>query len=199
MDPRSAPPVLARHPPDKISDLPSDRCPARRPSPSGEPPPVEGEARAVPADHRLRLHDDDRIGPSCPHAPQHDPERPIHRPDPRPTLLQDGGELLTEGEVLDHEAALRSQPREERGDDRTEKSNHGGRRGCRPALAETVNNSRRNPILARDRSSTTRREAGPMRRRCAPSSCPTLSSRASPCDPDARARTSASTRGIRRT
>ena len=130
--PRSAPPVLARHPLNKISDLPSDRCPARRPSPSGGPPPVKGEARPVPANHRLWLHDGDRLGPSCPHAPQQDPERPIHRPDPRPPLLQNGGELLTEGEVLDHEAALRSEPGEERGDDRPEKSSHGGRRGCRP-------------------------------------------------------------------
>src|SRR6266508_219138 len=53
VDPRSAPPVLTRHPPNKILDLPSGRCPARRPSPSGEPPPVEGEARAMPADHCL--------------------------------------------------------------------------------------------------------------------------------------------------
>jgi hypothetical protein len=131
-DPRSAPPVLARHPPDKLSDLPSDRCPAWRPSPPGEPPPVEAEACAVPPDHRLRLHDDDSLGPSCPHAPQHDAERPVHQPDPRPTLLQDGGELLTESQVLDHEAALRPEPRDHSSDDRPEESTHGGRRGSRP-------------------------------------------------------------------
>src|SRR6266702_926504 len=132
VDPRSAPPVLARHPPDKFSDLPSDQCPAWRHSPPGEPPPVEAEARAVPPDHRLRLHDDDRLGPSCPHAPQHHTERPVHQPAPRPTLLQEGGELLTEGQVLDHEAALRPEPRDHSSDDRPEKSNQRGRRGCRP-------------------------------------------------------------------
>jgi hypothetical protein len=66
------------------------------------------------------------------HAPQQDPERPIHRLDPRPPLLQDSGELLTEGEVLEHEAALRSEPREERADDRPEKSNQGGGEAAGP-------------------------------------------------------------------
>src|SRR6266540_1405240 len=132
VDPRSAPPVLARHPPDKIPDLPTNRCPAGRPSPLREPPPVQREARTVPPDHRLRPHDRDRIGPSPPHAPQHDPERPVHQPNPRPALLQHGGELLPEGEVLEHEAPPRPEPRGECDDDRPEESNHGGPRGCRP-------------------------------------------------------------------
>src|SRR6266496_2102994 len=132
--PAERPPVLARHPPDKIPDLSTNRCPAGRPSPLREPPPVQREARTVPPDHRLRLHDDDRIGPSCPHAPQHNPERPVHQPNPRPALLQHGGELLPEGEVLEHEAPPRPEPPGECDYDRPEESNHGGPRGCRPRL-----------------------------------------------------------------
>ena len=103
----------------------------------------------MPPDHRLRLHDDDRIGPSCPHAPQHDPERPVHQPDPRPALLQHGGELLTQGEVLDHEAALRPEPRDECSDGRQEEPNHGGREAA--GAGRNVNNSQRNGILASHR------------------------------------------------
>jgi hypothetical protein len=47
------------HEPPPVSDPTSaDRGPARRPSPPGEPRPLQREPRAVPADHRLWLHDE---------------------------------------------------------------------------------------------------------------------------------------------
>jgi hypothetical protein len=65
-----------------------------------------------------------------------------------------GGELLTEGQVLDHEAALRPEPRDHSSDDRREKSNHGGRRRCRPWP--------KNPLRAR--VPRRRRDSVPRRR-----------------------------------
>jgi hypothetical protein len=44
VDPCGSPPVLARHPPHEISDLPANGWPTRQPSPPGEPPPVQARS-----------------------------------------------------------------------------------------------------------------------------------------------------------
>ena len=49
-------------------------------------------------------------------------------------LLEDGGELLTEGEVLKDEITPRAQPREEGRDQGRDDPEHGGLGGCRSRL-----------------------------------------------------------------
>ncbi len=149
VDPWSTPPVLTRHPPDKISELPADRRPARRLPALGEPRPVQREARTVPPDHGLGLHDDDRIGPSRPQPAQHDPERPVRRPDQRPALLQDGGELLTEGGSRARGPGASGAPR--RLQRRSPRRVEAWRSATLRPPRRTVNNSRWNGVVARHR------------------------------------------------
>ena len=59
----------------------------------------------MPAHDGVGLDDDERIGPAAPQRAKHDPEGAIGRGQTR-SLLPPGpdGELLSQGEVLEHEA-----------------------------------------------------------------------------------------------
>ena len=81
----------------------------------------------MPADNRIGLHNDDRLGPSGPEATQHHPERPVRRPDQRPALLQERGKLLPKGEVLENEVAARTEGGAEGRNQRGEEAKHGAR------------------------------------------------------------------------
>ncbi len=78
VNPRSAPVgVLFRQATDQNSQLVADLRPAAaRPGP---PSPVQAKAGTVPSDDRLRLDDDEDVGPSRPQALQSCPDEPIER------------------------------------------------------------------------------------------------------------------------
>jgi hypothetical protein len=68
--------------------------------PKSEPP----EARLVPANDRLRFHDDERSGPSGPEAAEDDPERAVARRQIWPGSVGDQyGQLLSQDQVLNDE------------------------------------------------------------------------------------------------
>jgi hypothetical protein len=61
----------------------------------------------VPADHRVRLHEDEHIGPSQPKPPQGEPEQSVGRNDAgTPTVSDKRCQLLPELYVLEHKVAL---------------------------------------------------------------------------------------------
>ncbi len=68
------------------------------------------EARTMPSDHRLRLHDDEDVGPSRPQALQSDPEKSIDTVQgrTRPFPFEDG-DLLPESENFKRGVASTSQ------------------------------------------------------------------------------------------
>lgn len=71
---------------------------------SGDQPPEQPEAFPLPADHRIRIDDDESVGPVAPDSAKEDPEYPIRRSQSGSgvPLLEDGL-LLALGEVLDHQ------------------------------------------------------------------------------------------------
>lgn len=75
---------------------------ARTTSPRGAQAPEEPEARAVPSEDGVRLHDDQELPPPRPQARDGDPEEPVERAQlrSRRSPLQNG-ELVAESEVLE--------------------------------------------------------------------------------------------------
>jgi hypothetical protein len=58
----------------------------------------------VPANDRLRFHDDERIGPLEPEAEEDDPERAVARRQLWPGSVGDQyGQMLSQGQVLSDE------------------------------------------------------------------------------------------------
>lgn len=115
--------VLARHASDQVDD---DRVERWAPRATRAPSPEADERAPVPADHRLALHDHERLGPSRPRARKHDPERAVDGTQPRPwgTATKDG-ELLPQSEVLGDEARSRAEGDEERADHCAQQGEHG--------------------------------------------------------------------------
>ena len=73
---------------------------------------VELEALAMPADHGLGLHDDQSVVPVWPQAAEGDPECAVRLGQPGAFgLALHNGQLLSQGEVLERELALRPQAR----------------------------------------------------------------------------------------
>ena len=69
----------------------------------------------MPANHGVRFHDDERIGPTGPKSPYEDPEQAVGPRDAQPRVLAlEHGELLPQGEILEDEVS----PRAEGGGDR---------------------------------------------------------------------------------
>ena len=68
----------------------------------------------VPADDSIRLDDGEGLGPTAPEAAQQDPEEPVGGTDDRTPPRGQRGELLAEGQVLDHQVASGAQGRAER-------------------------------------------------------------------------------------
>lgn len=77
---------------------------------SALPGPVELEALAMPADHGLGLHDDQSVVPVWPQAAEGDPECAVRLGQPGAFgLALHNGQLLSQGEGLERELALRLQ------------------------------------------------------------------------------------------
>src|SRR2546428_14095848 len=83
MDPRRTPEgVGAAHPPNQLSELRPHR--GATPSASTLPRPVTPEPLPVPPHHGLRPHHLQGTPPTLPEPGQHDPEDPVHYPQPCP-------------------------------------------------------------------------------------------------------------------
>ena len=92
--------ILARQAHDQLAQLRIDPR-TSRPAPAALPSPVLTPSRAVPADHRLRLHQPQPQAPRRPGARNHRPEQPVFVPQPWSLgLPRVDLELLTQDEIL---------------------------------------------------------------------------------------------------
>ena len=78
----------------------------------------------MPAHDGVRPDDGEGLGPAAPMPAQQDPEDPVRGPDVRMSPTGQGGELLAEGQVLDHQVASRADGREERRQEGYEEAEH---------------------------------------------------------------------------
>ena len=135
MNPRRAPQgVGLSHAADERADLRSDRR-AAGPVPPALPGPDEPEAGALPADDGLGLDDGDDLCPAVPEAGEQDPEHSVGRAQAwawRGAL--EHAQLMAQGEVLEHQGAMRSDPAEEAGEDEDEHGRHHPRRPAGRAM-----------------------------------------------------------------
>ena len=109
VDPRSTPEILGCHPANEVAYFASEWLATGAFPFSGQPPPVQPETGPVPGNHGLGLHDDEDVCPARPDAPKGDPEGTIDGPDAGPAPLDQGGELLPKGNVLEQELPARAE------------------------------------------------------------------------------------------
>ena len=78
MDSRRAPRrILRHHPEDEFAHFLASRSSAHADSGPRNPLPVQLEPGSMPANDRIRLHQDQRLSPPGPEAAQHDPEESV--------------------------------------------------------------------------------------------------------------------------
>jgi hypothetical protein len=69
----------------------------------GHPPPEQLQALTLPVDHSVCLDENQGVGPVAPDLAEEHPEYPIRRSQSGSgVLLLENGQLLAQGEVLDH-------------------------------------------------------------------------------------------------
>jgi len=96
--------VLPRQPSDQFSHLPWQGRSSGAPTTPAPPTPVVSPGLVLPANHCLRLHEDQGAPPTRPAAGEPGPEQAVSGLEPWPSLLAgEDGELLAEGEVLKEE------------------------------------------------------------------------------------------------
>jgi hypothetical protein len=123
---RSPSRVLGGDSTDERSELRIDRWTSA--SVSALPGPVELEALAMPANDGLGLHDDQSVVPVWPQAAEGDPECAISlRQLGTFALAVQNGQLLSQGEVLERELALRLQARSGGCEQDVQQGKHRGR------------------------------------------------------------------------
>jgi hypothetical protein len=159
VDAGRTPEVLGSHPPDERSDPEGERRAARARAAPGQPVPVDAEPGSVPAHDRVRPDDGETLGPTAPEVPQQDPEDPVGGPDDRTPSRDQRGELLSEGQILDHQVAACAHGRAERRQEGHEEAEH--RAGRFQAQGGIVNVPGPDGLLAsHSRRGGTRRDSG---------------------------------------
>ena len=101
--------ILGDHAEDELAQLFADALPARANLMPREPSPIHLESGTVPSHDSLRLNEDQHLPPTRPKPPQHHPEQPVRRSEPRLRMppLQDR-ELLPKRKVFQEEVTART-------------------------------------------------------------------------------------------
>ena len=90
-----------------------------RPTPSALPSPISSEPTTVPADNRLRFHDDEDALPVSPDSAQQHPKPAVDLREPRPFHgTAEDGELLPKSDILESQLATSLEGRDESGNQR---------------------------------------------------------------------------------
>jgi len=117
--------VLRRHLSDQGTEFGVDRWPSSTLA-SRQPRPIATKTGSVPPDHGLRFHEHEDVEPPSPEAAQDDPEPTIRAADAGTSGgLGEGGELLSQGEVLDREVGVRAERRSQAAENHEEQAHHG--------------------------------------------------------------------------
>jgi hypothetical protein len=121
--------VRLRHRMDQRADVRRHGRPAY--ASSALPRPEQAEAKPVPVDNRLRLHNDQRCPPSTPEVRQHDPEQTVGRGKTHTAPLRpfQHKQLVPQREYLKMESRTRANQRTHRTEYRYDDRHH-DRRLC---------------------------------------------------------------------
>ena len=91
----------------------------------GTPSPIETETRAVPADHRLGLYDDEDLAPARPTAAESRPEEAVPGiQSRRGSFTFEYGDLLPEGEDFEGRVAPTPEEDADHGEDGEDEFGH---------------------------------------------------------------------------
>lgn len=105
MNARRSPPIFSHHASDQATEL---RVDGRASLPAGDASPVSARRASVPGDDGGGLNDRQYFAPIWPQITQRNPEEAIDFAQMRPaTAVSQGGELLSEGEILEHQRSTR--------------------------------------------------------------------------------------------
>jgi hypothetical protein len=130
MDARRAPSwILGDHPEDQLTDLLGDP-PATTYSFShfAKHGPIQSESSLVPPDDGFGLDEKESLPPSRPEAARHPPEQLIERTQPRLRMLAlQYHELLSEGEVLQQQAATTAKSTKDCSEPQLKQVKHGSK------------------------------------------------------------------------
>ena len=111
------------HVPNQLTYFGSDAW-SSGPTPSALPSPISSEPTTVPADDRLRFHDDEDALPVSPDSAQQHPKPAVDLREPRPFHgTAEDGELLPKSDILESQLATSLEGRDESGNQRR---NHAG-------------------------------------------------------------------------
>ena len=147
VDPRRAPSVVEGHPADQVADLRAHGSSPISTTAARDPTPVQLEAGAMPPDDRIRLDDHQRVRPPRPHLPQHNPQRPVGGTDTRPLAPRlERRQLLSQHQVLQDQAMVRAEGRNESPEDDPGDAEHG--RGTLLETTRKVNDHDTDGVLA---------------------------------------------------
>lgn len=111
MDARCAPGgVLGYHSEDQITNFFGNALSTEDPGHPGDGSPIQCKSGAMPADHRLRAHNDEGLLPSCPESARENPEGFVEQAKVRPRVKPfQNSELLTQHEVFEQEVRTTSE------------------------------------------------------------------------------------------
>jgi len=126
--------ILSDHSEDQIANFFGNMLTANHSASPRDYTPVHGKSCAMPADNRLRAHDDEGLLPSCPESARENPEEFVKQlyVRSRVTTLQDG-KLLPKHEVFEQEARTPSEDSENTAEEEPKNTDHGSVlswRGC---------------------------------------------------------------------
>jgi hypothetical protein len=102
--------ILGYHPEDEIAHFATRGFPSYANVFARNPFPIQLESGPMPVDDRLRPHNNKRSPPTGPKSPQQNPKDPVGYTEARPRMsVRQGGELLSQGQVLQKKIASASQ------------------------------------------------------------------------------------------
>ena len=140
MDAWGSPAVLCHHERNEFTQLSVGSWSSRL---TGDAPPVGPIRSSVPGHDGCRCHDGQGGTPVRPHRPQRDPESAIDREQPRaPAAASGDGELLAEGEIVEHEGLSGEGQRANAPEDHFEHQEH------RATMRDPLGNGKGNPLWA---------------------------------------------------
>jgi hypothetical protein len=146
VDARRAPPVLPHHATDKLAKLRIDGWTSLL---TGDASPVTAMGASVPGDDSAGLNDSECLAPIRPQIAQRNPEEAIDRDQlwTPAMLLTEGGELLSQGEILEHQRTARQSQSAQGAEDELQQEEHPGRMRAGFAMANKEEQRRWEPVL----------------------------------------------------
>ena len=117
--------VLGNHAENDLPQFPAHAFPSRTSPVSRNPRPIQLEPGSVPANHRLRLDEDQCPPPTSPEAPQANPEQFVKNGKPRlRMLLFENTKLMPQSQVFQEQLTARAKESRKENSKEPHQANH---------------------------------------------------------------------------